>query len=83
MNAKIEMSREQKQYVANAILNGEKFDRYLLTFGIIHQVDQFVCFEMVEDKLYWPGTEIEIDLNRVQCRIRFCLPRIDPNLCQP
>jgi hypothetical protein len=82
MNHKIEMTREQKQFVAESILNGSKFDKYLLSLGVIHPVDEFLLLETLEGKTYLPNSDIEIDLSRVETRIRIAMPRLDWEMCQ-
>jgi hypothetical protein len=72
MSKPIEMTREQKQYLTEAMLNGKKFDRYLIGLGIIHAIDDPFCMEMVDGKFFYFDTEI--DLEKVETHIRIGLP---------
>ena len=77
MNQLINMSRQQKEIVAAALLSGQPLDKYLLTLGVIHDIDEPLIFEMSDGKYYLPGTGLEIDMSQVECLVRFGLPKLE------
>ena len=76
----INLTRQQKEFVADALLNGKKIDKYLLTFGVIHPIELPIVFETEGKGVYLPDSEQEIDLENVQTTVIICLPRINWNM---